>query len=73
MSRSATARASTGWCWPRLPRAGKAARLPNAKLRFYRGGHGFLVERPEFLEDVIRFCRGEDVSPREVDDALHSE
>jgi hypothetical protein len=42
-------------------------------LRFYRGGHGFLVERPEFLEDVIRFCRGEDVSPREVDDALHSE
>lgn len=47
-----------------------AARIPNATLRFYRGGHGFLVERPEFFDDIIAFLRGEVLSPRSEDDAL---
>jgi len=45
-----------------------ARRLPNAKLRFYRGGHGFLVERPDFLEDVVLFLQGEALPAREVSD-----
>jgi len=47
-----------------------AARIPNATLKFYRGGHGFLVERPEFLEDVIAFLRGQDVTAQSEEDAL---
>lgn len=46
-----------------------AARIPNAVLRFYKGGHGFLVEAPEFFEDVIAHCRGEALAPRSEDEA----
>lgn len=46
-----------------------AARIPNATLRFYRGGHGFLVEQPEFLDDVIAFLRYQELAPRSEEDA----
>ncbi len=47
-----------------------AARIPNATLRFYRGGHGFLVECADFYEDVIAFLNGAKLKPREEQDAL---
>lgn len=45
-----------------------ASRIPHATLRFYRGGHGFLVECPDFYEDVVAFLNGEKLEPREAQD-----
>ncbi len=48
-----------------------AAHIPHATLRFYRAGHGFLVEKPEFLDDAIAFLKGADVSARSEESARH--
>lgn len=49
-----------------------ATRIPNATLRFYKGGHGFLVEGTDFYADMIAFLHGATLQQREEQDVLQS-
>lgn len=43
---------------PRAAVTNLAARIPNATLRWYPGGHAFSIECPAFWDDVAAFCTG---------------